>query len=107
VRTVSFFYKPSDGWAADAIPFYWQGEYHLFYLKDFRDPTAHGEGTPWYHLSTHDFVIFQDHGEALARGTVDDQDLYVFTGSVIEREGLFHIFYTGHNPHFRGQGRPE
>ncbi len=104
---MAFFYKPGDGWAADVIPFFWQGEYHLFYLKDFRDIPAHGEGTPWYHLSTRDFVTFEDHGEALARGTVDVQDLYVFTGSVIERDGLFHIFYTGHNPHFRGQGRPE
>jgi beta-fructofuranosidase len=104
---MSFFYKPGDGWAADVIPFYWQGEYHLFYLKDFRDPAAHGEGTPWYHLSTRDFVTFQDHGEALARGTAAEQDLYVFTGSVIERDGLFHIFYTGHNPHFRSHGRDE
>ena len=104
---MDIFYKPADGWAADVIPFFWKGEYHLFYLKDYRDITGHGEGTPWYHLSTRDFVSFRDDGEALARGTVDEQDLYVFTGSVIERGGLFHIFYTGHNPHFRRQGRPE
>jgi len=100
-------YKPDDGWAADFIPFYWQGEYHLFYLKDFRDIPKHGEGTPWCHLVTRNFVKFVDYGECLPRGTVDDQDLYVFTGSVIYGESKFHIFYTGHNPHLRKAGRPE
>ncbi len=101
------FYKPADGWAADVIPFYWQGVYHLFYLKDYRDEAGHCEGTPWFHLSTRDFVTFKDHGEAIPRGRPDEQDLYVFTGSVIAKDGQFHIFYTGHNPHVRTQGRPE
>jgi beta-fructofuranosidase len=100
-------YKPVDGWAADFIPFYWQGEYHLFYLKDFRDVTHKGEGTPWCHLVTKDFVTFTDYGEILARGAIDDQDLYVFTGCVIHAQGQFHIFYTGHNPYWRLAGRPE
>jgi len=100
-------YKPDDGWAADFIPFYWQGEYHLFYLKDYRDQPGHGEGTPWCHLVTRDFVDFVDHGECLMRGSKEDQDLYVFTGSVINAAGKFHIFYTGHNPHLRKKGKPE
>ena len=104
---MSLFFKPTDGWAADFIPFYWDGVYHLFYLKDYRDHAGHGEGTPWFHVSTRDFVQFADHGEALPRGTVNDQDLYVFTGCVMEHAGTFHIFYTGHNPHFRAQGKPE
>ena len=68
-------YKPANGWAADFIPFYWKGEYHLFYLKDYRDIAGHGEGTPWCHLVTRDFVNFVDHGECLARGSSEDQDL--------------------------------
>src|SRR5690349_15669792 len=98
-------YKPTDGWAGDLIPLFWQGEYHLFYLKDFRDIPNQGEGTPWCHLVTRDFVNFVDHGECLARGTVDDQDLYVFTGSALYGAGRFHIFYTGHNPHYRKAGK--
>jgi len=113
---MSIFFKPTDAWAGDFIPFYWQGEYHLFYLKDYRDTAldggvkdtaGHGEGTPWWHVSTRDFVHFTDYGEALPRGRADEQDLYVFTGCVIEREGLFHIYYTGHNPYFRRNGQPE
>ena len=104
---MSLFYKPLDGWAADVIPFFWAGEYHLFYLKDYRDRAGHGEGTPWWHLGTRDFVTFTDYGQALARGAPDEQDLYVFTGSVVYGNGQFHIFYTGHNPYFRQQVRPE
>ena len=104
---MSFLYKPSDGVAADFIPFYWNGEYHLFYLKDYRDIAGHGEGTPWFHLVSRDFVHFEECGEILPRGSAAEQDLYVFTGSAIERSGAFHIFYTGHNPHLRRAGKPE
>ncbi len=104
---MSVFFKPADGWAADFIPLYVNGEYHLFYLKDYRDKAKYGEGTPWFHLSTRDFVHFVDHGEALPRGTEQEQDLYVFTGCTYEHDGLYHIFYTGHNPHFRAAGKPE
>jgi len=101
------FYRPDDGAAADVIPFYWDGAYHLFFLKDYRDPEGRGEGCPWWHLVTRDFVTIEDRGEALPRGAVDAQDPWVFTGSVIERDGQFHIFYTGHNSHFPAQGKPQ
>ena len=100
-------YRPTDGVAADFIPFSWHGEYHLFYLKDYRDTPGHGEGTPWFHLVTRDFVHFDEWGEALPRGADGAQDKWVFTGSVIERAGTFHIFYTGHNSHLREAGKPE
>ena len=102
-----FFYRPTDAWAADFIPFYDNGRYHLFFLLDWRGKAAHGEGTPWYQISTTDFVHFEEHGEILPRGTKDDQDLYVYTGSVTRGEGKYHIFYTGHNPYFRSQGKHE
>jgi beta-fructofuranosidase len=101
------FYKPPAAWAADFIPFYKGGRFRLFYLHDWRSPAGHGEGTPWYQVSTDDFVRFVEHGEMLPRGSHDEQDLSVFTGSVIEASGRHHIFYTGHNPHFRRQGKPE
>lgn len=102
-----FFYRPEGAWAGDFIPFYKDGRFHLFYLLTWRDIPTHGEGTAWYQVSTDDFVHFTEHGLMLARGTVEEQDLYVFTGSVVEGEGHFHIFYTGHNPHLRQQGRPQ
>jgi beta-fructofuranosidase len=116
---MALFYQPASAWAADFIPFYRDGVFHLFYLQDWRDSAGHGEGTPWYQISTRDFLHFTEHGEMLARGTRAEQDLYVFTGSVLEAQpakaaglrcdscGRYHIFYTGHNPHFRQAGRPE
>jgi beta-fructofuranosidase len=102
-----FFYKPVNAWAADFIPLYDNGEFQLFYLLDWRDKEKHGEGTPWYRVTTKDFVNFTEHGEVLPRGTEQEQDLYVFTGSAIKANGKYHIFYTGHNPHLRAQGKPE
>jgi beta-fructofuranosidase len=101
-----FFYRPVGAWAADFIPFYDKGHFHLFYLHDWRDIPNHGEGTPWYQISTDDFVHFTEHGEMLARGSKDEQDLYVFTGSVIKGEGRYHIFFVGHNPYYGKQGKP-
>jgi beta-fructofuranosidase len=101
------FYKPDGAWAADFIPFYKEGRFRLFYLHDWRNIPESGEGTPWYQVSTVDLVHFEEHGEMLSRGTIDEQDLYVFTGSVVEGLGQYHIFYTGHNPHFRKNGKPE
>lgn len=100
---MALFYRPPKGWAGDFIPFYWQGDYHLFYLQDFRE----GTGVDWYHLVTSDFVHFQELGEALPRGEGLAQDAWVFTGCVMEHAGTFHIFYTGHNPALREAGRPQ
>lgn len=102
------FYRPlGKAVAADVIPFYKDGEFYLFYLKDFRDVEADGEGVPWYLIKTKDFVNFSDCGEVLQRGDINAQDLFVFTGSVIENNGKYYLFYTGHNPHKREQGLPE
>jgi beta-fructofuranosidase len=106
-RSREFFYRPQCAWAADFIPFYKDGSFHLFYLHDWRDRHKHGEGTPWYQISTRDLLHFTEHGEMLPRGTMDEQDLYVFTGSVIEARGQHHIFYVGHNPYLRNKGKPE
>ena len=106
-RSREFFYRPQGAWAGDFIPFYKDGTFHLFYLHDWRDKHKHGEGTPWYQISTRDFLHFTEHGEMLGRGTMDEQDLYVFTGSAIEARGQYHIFYVGENPYFRKKGKPE
>ena len=96
-----FFYQPRGAAAADCIPFFRDGVFYLFYLHDWRDTDAFGEGTPWYLLETEDFVSFTERGEAVPRGTPEEDDLYVFTGSVLEAadKSGFHLFYTAHNPH--------
>lgn len=101
------FYRPDKkSVCADVIPFYKDNEFKLFYLKDYRDLENVGEGCDWNLLTTKDLVHFTEHGTVLKRGKKNEQDLYVYTGSIIEKNGLFYIFYTGHNPHFFDEGKP-
>lgn len=102
---MSLLFKPADGHTADVIPFFWEGKYHLFYLRDRRQSVVAGSddpwlrmGTAWAHVVTRDFVHFEERQEAIAPGQHDPYDLNAWTGSVIERDGCFHAFYTGHNP---------
>lgn len=90
----SLFYRPRDGWLGDCIPYFASGAFRIFYLRDQRD----GNGFSWYQLETVDFVTYIEHNEAIARGTNAEPDRSVWTGSVIERNGLHHLFYTGYNP---------
>jgi beta-fructofuranosidase len=99
------FYKPDNGWAADVIPFFWEGRFHFFYLCDARDDTQ--TGTPWEHVATEDFVSYDEYPQAIARGEDDDQDRWAYTGSVIQHDGRFYIYYTGHNSSFAGTARPQ
>ena len=79
-----FFYKPVDAWAADFIPLYDNGEFQLFYLLDWRDKEKHGEGTPWYRITTKDFVNFTEHGEVLPRGA-NKSRIYMFLPVLLSR----------------------
>ena len=31
---MSILYRPDDGVAGDFIPYFWDGDYHLFYIKE-------------------------------------------------------------------------
>ncbi|MHB9024978.1 MAG: hypothetical protein ACYC7E_12535 [Armatimonadota bacterium] len=99
---MAIFYSPADATAGDVIPFYWDGHYHLFFLKETGASRGHGFMTSWQHVVTRDFLSFEDWGEAIPRGDESAQDLWAYTGSIIERRGRFHCYYTGHNPHFTG-----
>ena len=102
-----FYRAPGKAVCADVIPFFEDGEFKLFYLRDYRDIEAHGEGCPWCLLTTKDLVHYEDKGPVLLRGEEDEQDLYVFTGCCIKAGEEYVIYYTGHNPHLRAKGFPE
>jgi sucrose-6-phosphate hydrolase SacC (GH32 family) len=89
----AFHYRPETGNFADAIPFFWKGVYHVFYLQG--DVGL----VPWRHISSRDLVHWSERPVALKPdGAPDGPDGgHMFTGSVTERDGTFHIFYTGHN----------
>ena len=102
-----YYRSPKKSVCADVIPYYENGTYYLFYLRDYRNIEQDGEGCPWCLLTTRDLVHYQDHGPVLLRGSEEEQDLYVFTGSVFKENDTYYIFYTGHNPHLRKKGLPE
>ncbi len=104
---MGIFYVPENGVCADFVPYFNQNKktYELYYLHDYRDADKKGEGCPWYRLTTNDFVTFQEDGEMIPRGSLTDQDLYVYTGCVIKHNGLYHAFYTGHNHHLPADGK--
>ena len=102
-----YYRSPKKSVCADVIPYYENGTYYLFYLRDYRNIEQDGEGCPWCLLTTKDLVHYQDHGPVLLRGSEEEQDLYVFTGSVFKENDTYYIFYTGHNPHLRKKGLPE
>lgn len=91
----------------DVIPYYENGTFYLFYLKDHRDPEHYEMGVPWCLLTTKDLVHYEDHGEVIAHGSKEDQDLAVFTGCCVKFGGEYYIFYTGHNHLLREQGLPQ
>lgn len=73
----------------DAIPYYRDGVYHVFYLK----------GSDWAHIVSRELLHWTEMPDALARGA-DPQGPYgeaVWTGSVVEHDGMYPLFYTGKN----------
>ena len=88
---------PDGGYVGDTMPFVTEeGTLELYYLYD----TDHnGQGYhPIYRYTTDDLVGYEDDGMMLEFGLMSDPDPALGTGSVMQdREGLYHLFYTGHN----------
>ena len=88
---------PENAYVGDTMPFVTEdGNLELYYLYD----TDHnGQGYhPIYRFTTDDFVGYEDDGMMLSYGLMSDPDPALGTGSVLrDQEGLYHLFYTGHN----------
>jgi len=94
-QDMQLFPKQLSGNIGDVMPFYHDETWHFFYLHDSApNPGFH----PWYRLSTNDFLNFTDHGEVVpVIHSLDNQELALGTGSVIEKDNVFYAFYTAHN----------
>jgi len=93
----------SKGIASDVIPFFHNGQFHLLHLQ-FKPGQ---KGWDWAQIATRDFVAFEHTGVAIPGGGADDAiDREVFTGSVIEKDGVLHAFYTGHNALLKKEKKP-
>lgn len=99
------YYQHPDTWFGDCMPFFHDGEFYLFHQRDTRRPEPFGEPFGWALATTRDFVHFEDLGEVIPRGGDDDQDQFIFAGSVFEANGTFYAMYTGYNRDYPAQGK--
>ncbi|MCP1102345.1 beta-fructofuranosidase [Aequitasia blattaphilus] len=102
---MKLFYQFPETWFGDCMPFGHGDEFFLYHQRDTRKPGPFGEPFGWDLATTSDFVNYKDCGVAVPRGTDEEQDQFIFAGSVFEAEGKFHIFYTGYNRDFPKQGK--
>lgn len=104
------FYKPDEAWVGDVIPYFENGDFYLYYLREKRLNGIPAEKTSWNLVSTKDFIHFNDKGVALKAGTLEDPDRSCYTGSVLkDSTGKYHLFYTAQNsanPKYMKDGRP-
>ncbi|MBU3110160.1 glycoside hydrolase family 32 protein [Clostridium lacusfryxellense] len=95
---LSIFPKSKQGWIGDPMPFFDGKNFQVFYLEDLRngDEGYH----PWSLFTTNDFYSYKNVNAVIPYSqNTSDQDIALGTGSVIkDKDGLYHAFYTGHNP---------
>ncbi len=80
---MSLYYRPDKGVLGDMIPFYDNGVFKPFYLRNYRGNRDAAHQDSWVMLSTTDHVHFTEHDTKIVGGT----------GSVIKVDGLYHMFF--------------
>lgn len=103
---MKLYYQFPGTWFGDCMPFGKGDDFFLFHQRDNRNPCPFGEPFGWSLATTKDFVHYKDCGIAIPRGADDEQDQFIYAGSVFDGEGQYHAFYTGYNRDFQAQGKP-
>lgn len=99
------YYQYPGTWFGDCMPYGKGDEFYLFHQRDNRNPCPFGEPFGWDLATTSDFVNYKDMGTAIPRGTDEEQDQFIYAGSIFEGEGQYHAFYTGYNRDYPKQGK--
>ena len=91
-----FHFQPFDGYLGDCMPFYWDNQYHIFYLKASLE-NAGVENVIWSHIRSEDLLHWEELPDVLLPDDNEDAPDKdgCWSGSVISHQGIFHIFYTG------------
>lgn len=92
-----FFLPGMDGaeqpYVGDTMPYYEDGVYYIYYLKDAGDSYNHSI----YLATTTDFVHYEEQDiPVLEASRSGGQDSWIGTGSVVKVDGKYYFFYTGH-----------
>ena len=95
------YYNPALGRCGDPMPFYdaRAGHFKVLYLQEFDNNPAFNYH-PFWGVSTVDCANYESLGEVLPTGTSpDEQDAALGTGCCVynENDGLYYIYYTGHD----------
>lgn len=92
----AFFLPAKDGdsqpYVGDPMPFYEDGTFYIYYLKEKGDSRNHS----LYLATTTDFVHYTEYDDPVLESTPAAQDDWIGTGSVVNVEGTYYLFYTGH-----------
>ena len=93
----SFFLPSMDGtsqpYVGDTMPYYEDGVYYIYYLKDQGDSYHHSI----YLATTTDFVTYTELDDPVIEASLDGgQDDWIGTGSVVKVGETYYFFYTGH-----------
>ena len=95
-------YKPKDGFVGDTMPYYENGTFYIFFLKEQGNSFNHSI----FLVETKDFINYEEKGEILS-ASIDPnaQDNWIGTGSVCKVSNIYYFFYTGHNEKYDLQER--
>ena len=93
-----FFLPEVDGeaqpYVGDTMPYYEDGVYYIYYLKDGGDSYNHSV----YLTTTTDFVRYTEYDDPVLSASREDvQDNWIGTGSVVKVDNTYYLFYTGYN----------
>ncbi len=93
------FFRPAiDGisqpYVGDTMPYYEDGTYYIYYLKEAGDSYNHSI----YLATTRDFLTYKEYDEPILEASRSGgQDNWIGTGSVVKVGEKYYFFYTGHN----------
>ncbi len=93
----SFFLPEKDGnvqpYVGDTMPYYEDGTYYIYYLKDGGDSYNHSV----YLATTSDFLSYKEFPEPVLEASRNGgQDSWIGTGSLVKFNNKYLFFYTGH-----------
>ena len=93
----TFFLPAIDGisqpYVGDTMPYYEDGTYYIYYLKEGGDSYNHS----LYLTTTTDFLTYREYDEPIIESNRSSgQDGWAGTGSVVKVKDEYYFFYTGH-----------
>jgi len=83
--------RADEAWFGDPVPFYWDGTWHLFYVWDQGHLVLPRVCHSWGHFVSKDLVTWDEYPMAVE----PEVEASIGTGSIMEHNGLFHMYYLG------------